>query len=502
MILKYSAEDPAGTAADCLVLCVTQYDKPVDPYLKRLDAGTRGGITRLRQTEEFFGKDGQYAVILSPEGFAAPQVVLVGVGERRVAGHDAYRRALGRIANLPALTRAESLAIHLGTATRADCFQAAAEGYLLGGWKQREFKSGEEAKDPRRTTRITFMVKGRAQLRPLQQAVERGWTIAEGQLLVRRLAGTPSNRLTPSLYAQEAAALARRHKIEVTVLDEAAIKKEKMGALLAVAQGSAQKPRFVVLRYHGGGRGQKPVVLVGKGATFDTGGISLKDPLNMHEMKGDMAGSAAVLAALVTAARLRLRINLVGLMPLAENMPSGTATRPGDIVTSRKGKTIEIINTDAEGRLLLADALDYANTFNPQAVIDIATLTGATLYILGYAGAPILGNHEGLLARIKAGSAATGERVWPLPIWDDMREQMKSPIADLTNSGGKPAGTIAAAAFLENFVGDWPWAHIDIAYVDVEPAGRPYVPKGPTGFGLRLLVDLLMRWKKLEGKKR
>jgi len=178
-------------------------------------------------------------------------------------------------------------------------------------------------------------------------------------------------------------------------------------------------------------------------------------------------------------------------------MPSGHATRPGDIHTSRKGKTIEIINTDAEGRLILADALDYANEFNPQAVIDIATLTGASLYILGYSGAPIMGNHEKLLSRIAEAAEATAERVWRLPIWDDHREQMKSSIADLVNSGGRPAGTIAAGAFLENFIGDWPWAHIDIAYVDAEPTGKPYIPKGATGFGLRLLIELLLNWKKL-----
>jgi leucyl aminopeptidase len=178
-------------------------------------------------------------------------------------------------------------------------------------------------------------------------------------------------------------------------------------------------------------------------------------------------------------------------------MPSGHATRPGDILISRKGKTIEIINTDAEGRLILADALDYANKYKPQAVIDIATLTGASLYILGYAGAPILGNNETLLERINKSSQVTAEKIWRLPIWDEHRDQMKSSIADLVNSGGRPAGTIAAAAFLENFIGEWPWAHIDIAYVDLEPSGKPYIPKGATGFGVRLLIDVLSNWKKL-----
>jgi len=217
----------------------------------------------------------------------------------------------------------------------------------------------------------------------------------------------------------------------------------------------------------------------------------------MHEMKQDMTGGAVVLSTLVTAARLGIRQNIIALIPLAENMPSGIATRPGDIITSRKGKTIEIINTDAEGRLILADALDFADEFNPQAVLDIATLTGAAKYILGYAGAPIIGNNTDLIDGLYDAADNTGERVWELPIWERHREQMKSTLADLKNSAGPYAGTIAAAAFLENFIGDWPWAHIDIAYVDLEPEGQPYVPKGATGFGVRLLTSLLVHWKKV-----
>ncbi|MEA3296373.1 MAG: M17 family metallopeptidase, partial [candidate division Zixibacteria bacterium] len=230
---------------------------------------------------------------------------------------------------------------------------------------------------------------------------------------------------------------------------------------------------------------------------FDSGGLSLKKADTMPEMKGDMTGAAIVLCTIVAAARLKLPVNLVGLMPLAENMPSSKATRPGDIISTRKGLTVEIINTDAEGRLILADALDYANEFKPQAVIDIATLTGGALYVLGYSGAPILGNNSKLMDRIRTASESTAERVWEMPIWDDFRKAMKSDIADLVNSGGKAAATMTAAAFLENFIGDWPWAHIDIAYVDIEPKGRPYIPKGNTGIGLRLLLELLSNWKKL-----
>jgi leucyl aminopeptidase len=217
----------------------------------------------------------------------------------------------------------------------------------------------------------------------------------------------------------------------------------------------------------------------------------------MGEMKGDMTGAAVVLATISALARLKTKVNVVALLPLAENMPSGRALRPGDIITSRAGLTIEIISTDAEGRLILADALDYADKFKPQAVIDIATLTGAAIYILGYEGAPFVGTNKKLNDNIRAAAARSAERVWELPLWPEFGDLMKSPIADLKNSGGRPAGTLTASSFLKRFVKDWPWAHIDIAYCDLEPSGRPYIPKGPTGIGVRLLIDLLENWKRV-----
>ncbi|MEW5994925.1 MAG: leucyl aminopeptidase, partial [Candidatus Zixiibacteriota bacterium] len=423
------------------------------------------------------------------------RVLLVGLGERKKLDHDAVRRAAGRVSGARGLKSSKSAAFCLVGSDDPCLYHAAIEGYLLGSYKLLEFKSEQKPEDITHLVNITFIVRNRSRLRAIRAAVERGRIIAEGQLLVRRLAFLPANQLTPRLFAEEARRLAKDHRFGCQVLDEKAIEKEKMGGLLGVARGSTERPRFIILKYNGGRAGARPVVLVGKGVTFDAGGISLKQALNMHEMKGDMSGAAAVLGAVVTAARLKLKLNLVGLIPATENMPSGSATRPGDVLKTRKGLTVEVINTDAEGRLILADALDYANTFKPQAVIDIATLTGASLYILGYAGAPVLGNHAGLLQRVKNASKATAEKVWQLPIWDEHRDLMKSPIADLKNSAGKPAGTIAASAFLENFIGDWPWLHIDIAYMDLEPEGKPYTPKGASGFGLRLLVELLSNWK-------
>jgi leucyl aminopeptidase len=249
---------------------------------------------------------------------------------------------------------------------------------------------------------------------------------------------------------------------------------------------------MTVIRYHGARSQGRPIVLVGKGITFDSGGISLKQAKDMDEMKGDMQGGAIVAGTIVTAARLQLPLNIVGLIPMAENLPSGKALKPGDIVTSRKGLTVEIINTDAEGRLILADALNYADRFNPREVYDIATLTGAAKYILSTVGIPIMGNNRNCINALLRASERCGEKAWELPIWEEYHERMKSPIADLRNSGGPEAGTLTAAAFLEEFIGDWPWTHIDIAAVDVEKKGRSYEPRGVTGRGLRMLVEMLI----------
>jgi leucyl aminopeptidase len=497
MLLKYSSAKVQDLDVDSLVLFTPVLTKLKEQHLKELNEATGGGVETVHDSGEFTGKEGEVVSFLRPPGYRTRRVILVGLGEEKKLTADSFRKAAGTVSRFAGLKRSQTAAFSLAAPSDKSYYQAVIEGYLLGSYQLLDFKSKDTEDGQPLLSEITFAVPDSRLLKRAQTAVEHGQVVAEGQLLVRRLAYTPSNHLTPRKLAETAQELARTHKFNCRVLDRDAIAKEKMGGVLAVSKGSSEPPRFIILRYNGGRAEQKPVVLVGKGVTFDSGGISLKDRLNMHEMKGDMAGAAAVLSTLVTAARLKLPLNLVGLIPTVENMPSGTATRPGDVVTMRKGLTVEIINTDAEGRLILADALDYANKFDPQAVVDIATLTGGTLYILGYAGAPIVGNNRRLLDRIKEASAVTAEKVWELPIWDEHREQMKSPIADLVNSGGRPAATITAAAFLEKFIGDWPWAHIDIAYCDLEPKGKPYTPKGATGFGFRLLVALLVNWKKL-----
>ncbi|PKK84943.1 MAG: leucyl aminopeptidase [candidate division Zixibacteria bacterium HGW-Zixibacteria-1] len=493
MKISFSVSDFVAAKGNVLVKFCHQDGFAEDKLLRIINEKLKNGLKNIFDSGEFEGKLNQTIVLHAVPGIKAERVVLAGLGKKDKVNHDSYRQAAGTLSRIPAVKKAKSVAFYFGDGEDGKIATAVVEGFLLGRFEINDYKTGNDDGDDKLET-IFFHGTDQNQVKLFKKAVTAGQIIAEGVILARRLASMPGNSLPPEKFASEARTQAGRHKIKITVLNEKQIKTEKMGALLAVAQGSAEPPRFVIMEYKGGKASQKPIVIIGKGVTFDSGGISLKPVQDMHKMKGDMQGGAIILGTMVTIARLGLPLNVVGLIPLAENMPSSRALKPGDIITSRKGKTIEIISTDAEGRLILADALDYANKFKPQAVIDIATLTGGALYVLGYSGAPIMGNDTQLMAALKKASEATAERVWEMPIWDDFRDRMKSPIADLKNSGGKPAATMTAGAFLESFTGDWPWAHIDVASVDDELTGKPYIPVGASGTGLRLLVALLEQW--------
>jgi leucyl aminopeptidase len=320
-----------------------------------------------------------------------------------------------------------------------------------------------------------------------EAAVARGRAIVHGMDLARDLGNLPGNHCTPGYLAEQAKALARRQGMKIEVLERKDMEKLGMGSLLSVAKGSDEPPKLIVLRYHGGGKDDKPVVLVGKGITFDSGGISLKPAAEMDEMKYDMCGAASVLGAMQAAAELKLPLNVVGLVPTCENLPSGRANKPGDIVTSMSGQTIEVLNTDAEGRLILCDALTYAERFAPAAVVDIATLTGACVIALGGVVSGLLANDDDLAAELKKAGDAAHDRCWQLPLFEDYQEQLKSNFADLANIGGRPAGTITAACFLSRFTEKYPWAHLDIAGT----AWKTGKEKGGTGRPVPLLVHFL-----------
>jgi leucyl aminopeptidase len=369
----------------------------------------------------------------------------------------------------------------------AEVGQSVAEGLAQGAWQYNEMKKPNEDKKPPLERFDLLAHDGPAEL---IRGHKVGEAIGAGQTFARGLQVLPGNVATPTYIANVARELAQRHRFGVTILDKAAIQKEKMGALLSVAQGSAEEPRFIALEYKGADGA--PVVLVGKGVTFDTGGISIKPAENMQDMKYDMSGAAAVLGTFEALGRLRPKVHVVGLIPSTENMPSGTAIKPGDVVTSHLGKTIEVINTDAEGRLILVDALSYARRYQPAAVIDIATLTGAIVVALGHSAIGVMGSDEKLVREVRDAGERAGERAWELPLWEDYRDLMKSDIADIKNTGGRPAGSISAGWFLREFVDNFPWAHLDIAGTAYTERDEPTRVKGPTGIGVRLFTEFVL----------
>jgi leucyl aminopeptidase len=342
--------------------------------------------------------------------------------------------------------------------------------------------------DRRALCKLTFSVASRSDTAKAEAALGEGYAIAEGQKLTRDLGNLPSNYCTPTYLAEQALALGKEHKLQVEVLERTDMQKLGMNTLLAVAQGSHQPPKFIVFKYNGGAKNAKPIVLVGKGITFDTGGISLKPAAEMDEMKFDMCGAASVFGTLKAVAMMGLPLNVIGIVAATENMPGGGAIKPGDVVTSMSGQTVEILNTDAEGRLILCDALTYAERFEPECVVDMATLTGACVVALGSVATGLLANDDDLAEELLGAGQAAYDRAWQLPLWDDYQSQLKSPFADMANIGGRMAGTITAACFLARFTKKYKWAHLDIAGT----ASRGGDKKGATGRPVPLLAHFLM----------
>ena len=482
------AQAPAGYSTPLLALVVPAGALPSS--LAALDQQTGGALGRLYTSGDFSGKKDETAMIY-PAG-AAQRVLMIGVGKAEEVSRAVLRRAAATAGKRARTAGVPSLAVHLtpealGPIAPRDAGQLLGEGLGFGAWFYNDLKQPAEEKKPELERGVILAP---AETAAFEAGHTTGAAIAAGQSLTRGLQVLPGNTCTPTYLGRQAEELAKRHGFSVTVLDLAAIRKEKMGGLIAVAQGSAEEPRFIVLDYQGAPGA--PVVLVGKGVTFDTGGISIKPADKMEDMKYDMSGAAAVLGTFEMLGRLKPKVHVVGLIPTTENMPSGTAVKPGDVIQTHFGKSIEIINTDAEGRLILCDALSYARRFNPACVVDAATLTGAVVVGLGAVASGLMGNDEALIEEVRQAGERSGERVWQLPLWDDYRELIKSDIADVKNSGGRPAGTITAGWFLREFVSGYPWAHIDIAgtaYSDREDGTRV---KGPTGNCMRLFAELVL----------
>jgi leucyl aminopeptidase len=478
---------------DTPVLALLLPTGPLPATLASLDQASGGALQRAYAAGDWKGKRDE-TLLLYPSAGTAQRLLLVGLGKPEDVDRNALRRgaavAAKRARAMARLTIAVPTDVRRNVSPR-DLGQVLAEGASLGAWTFTEMKqSSNEDKKPELGT-IEIAIEP-AQSAEADQGRRIGEAVAAGHEVARYLQMLPGNVCTPTYLADRAATLAATHGHGITVLDRAAIVQEGMGALMAVAQGSEQEPRFIVLEYKNGGAAA-PVVLVGKGVTFDSGGISIKPAQNMEEMKYDMSGAAAVLGTFEVLGRLKPKVNVVGIIPATENLPSGTAVKPGDVIKSLAGKTIEIINTDAEGRLILSDALAYAKRFKPAAALDAATLTGAVVVALGHIATGIMGNDDALIEEVRAAGDRAGERCWPLPLWNDYRDLLKSDIADMKNSAGRGAGTIAGGWFLREFVDGFPWVHLDIAGTAYTENETPYQSKGPTAMGVRLFTEFLLK---------
>ena len=493
-----TAEPTRAVRADLLIIPAFEDDDFVDEPLLNDAAG--GAIARARTTGEFRGR--AYELFVAGlSGWKAPRVMLVGAGPRRSVTADVLRRVAATAGLAARQRRIAQLALahREGPGVDADAAaQAITEGLVLANFEAASYKTTD---DPRAWIEaVTLRVA--SETRSLSAAIARGLVLGECSNIARELANEPGNTLTPRVFAARATDLARDAGLTVDVLDEDRIRALNMGLLLGVARGSQEPPRVLVMRYEPANAVEGVVLgLVGKGVTFDTGGISIKPAENMDKMKDDMSGGAAVIAAMMANARLGAPVRCIGVVPMTENMPGGKAIKPGDVLTSAQGKTVEILNTDAEGRLILGDAVWYARQLGVTHIVDVATLTGACVVALGKTTSGLFGTPAAWVEQVRLASDRAGDRSWPMPVFDDYKEQLKSEIADFTNTGGRAGGAITGALFVKEFAGDLPWVHIDIAGTAWAEEAKPYQPKGPTGVGVRTLVELALSvrsWGKLD----
>ncbi len=488
MQIRIAHDAPPGVRTEALV--VPFFDGAVDGMAKSIDDLAGSAVSGALAAGEVKGKFGETVLAYAADR-PFRRVLAIGLGTAakfEIASLARYAaiavRQLGR-------RNVRSFALVLPECARGREIEAAsfvAEGAIAGSFETTVYQGSPEKRIA--VSEVTVLSEG-FDAAALERGVTRGTAIGEAVNLARRLAITPANDMTPSILAERATEAAKDASLHVEVLDEDAARREGMGSFLSVAQGSAQPPKFIVLRYEGDPGSKELLALVGKGITFDSGGISIKPADRMEEMKYDMSGGAAVIAAMSAIGKLKPKLNVVGIVPATENMPGGKATKPGDIVKAMNGKTIEVINTDAEGRLILADGLCYAKKLGATRIVDVATLTGAVVIALGHAAAAAVSNDDAFAKEFLAAARAAGERFWQMPYYDDYSTQMKSDIADLKNTGGRAAGTLTAAAFLRAFVDDeTPWLHLDIAgtaYLDGESGWQA---KGPTGIPVRSFVAL------------
>jgi leucyl aminopeptidase len=491
---SFRTDPPTHVRVDVLVL--PMFEGPeAGPGVKDVKGAD---LTRLYGEAGLKGKRGEMLTVpnVGIEGLAAGSVLLLGLGKKEKVNTNTLRRAIGRAA--PSLAKRKSVATTLPQAvvrSAEDAVQATVEGIVLGSYRFDSYKSGKTAEGaPERPALESVEVLGpsRWNARAVRQAIARAEIVSDAACFARDLVNTPAKDCTPVYLAEQARKMAKEVGLRVKIWTEGELERGGFGGILGVGQGSANPPRLIELKYEGAAASQAPIALSGKGVSFDSGGLSLKDSTNMEWMKDDMGGAASVLGTMKAIARLRPRVNVIAAIPAAENMPGGHAIHPGDVLRHRGGKTSEVLNTDAEGRLILADALAYLAERKPRAIIDTATLTGACIVALGDDIIGAFGNDRGLMRDIVAAGEAAGEPVWELPLWEDYKSLIESAVADIRNIGKRSGGAITAALFLAEFVGDTPWVHLDIAGPAFTEEGGDFTPKGGTGVPVRTLVRYVL----------
>lgn len=482
--VSIASQSPIEVGTSLLVVALPE--NPTLAGIAALDGATQGALTRMIDMKDFRGSRDE---ILHLTGFSKGprRILLVGMGtvtERRaslkraatLAARNAHRLGVGEMVWYSGEISAEEV-------------EVITIGLIAGSWEYIDLKSPVPEQDRKKPLEKAIILTNNTD--ETRRGLNNGKAIGDGQSLARRLAMMPGNLCTPDYIADTARDIGKRYGMQVTVLGRKELEKEKMGSFLAVAQGTPQDPKLIAIEFNGGKPNAKPVVLVGKGLCFDSGGISIKPAQGMEFMKFDMCGAAGVLGTFEALGQLKPEVNVVGIIGATTNMPSGTAMNPGDVVKASNGKSIEIINTDAEGRLVLADCLTYAKKFNPDVVIDAATLTGACVIALGHAASGVFSTDEPLVSEILAAGKLAGEPGWPLPLWDEYKDLIKSDVADVKNSGGRPAGATTAALFLKEFAEGYPWAHMDIAGTAYSETDLVTIPKGPTGVPTGTFIEFV-----------
>lgn len=477
---------------EALVVYLFEKETEMKGVVRDVDRMTGGVITSFLTSQEFKGKPYEYVYVRDPDGLRAKRLFIFGAGEKETFNLEMLRRLAGAMARTLRSKSIANFALPKRSAfDSAEAAQAVVEGVLLGQFDIDTYKTDNERK---KSIESVYLVGGdMARKGAILQAMERGRRIAESQNFARELINEPSNKMTPTLLAGKACDVANEFGLVAEVLEKEEIKKLGMGAFLSVAQGSVEPPQLIVLTYAPPevDPSTKIIGLVGKGITFDTGGISIKASEGMEKMKYDMSGAASMIAVMRALAQLKPKVKVIAVMPATENMPGGRAQKPGDIQTAMSGKTVEVINTDAEGRLVLADGLCYARRLGATHLIDMATLTGAVSVALGDVRVGVMSNNQKWLDIFLRAAEECGEKMWPLPMDDEYGELIKSKIADLKNSSGRAGATIAAAKFLEAFVEKIPWIHLDIAGTEWLDDAKPYCSAGPTGIGIRSIIQTI-----------